>query len=61
MSETELQEKREGLSPATGERFLKFRLPETEDLDIFVVELEDGRKVVRTAEELEDVGTESRA
>lgn len=56
MSETELQEKQEPSSPAIAEPSLKFRLPETEELDLFVVVLEDGRKVVRTAEELEGDG-----
>lgn len=54
MSETNEQEKQEQSSPVTGGPSLKFRLPEMEDLDLFVVELEDGRKVVRTAEELEE-------
>jgi hypothetical protein len=55
MSETPLQEKGALSSPATAVPSLKFQLPETEELDLFVVELEDGRKVVRTAEELEAV------
>ena len=53
MSETNEQEKPAPSLPATGEPSLKFQLPETEDLDLFVVILEDGTKVVRTAEELE--------
>ena len=53
MSEINGQEGQEQLLPDTAEPSLKFRLPETEDLDLFVVVLEDGTKVVRTAEELE--------
>jgi hypothetical protein len=53
MSETPLQGNEAPSSPATVAPSLKFQLPETEELDVFVVVLEDGRKVVRTAEELE--------
>lgn len=53
---TEEQEKQEESLEALPEPTLKFKLPEMEDLDLFVVELEDGRKVVRTAEELEEDG-----
>jgi len=54
MLETSTPESEEKSLPATVEPSLKFRLPEMEELDLFVVELEDGRKVVRTAEELEE-------
>lgn len=58
MSKTPLQGNEEKSSPATALPSLKFRLPEIEELDLFVIELEDGTKVVRTAAELEKVEAE---
>ena len=42
--------------PAIAEPSLKFQFPEMEELDLFVVELEDGTKVVRTMDELVEAG-----
>lgn len=56
MSETDRQEKQGESSLVTAEHSLRFQLPETEELDLFVVMLEDGTKVVRTAAELEEMG-----
>lgn len=35
---------------------LKFQLPEMAEVDIYVLEDEDGNRVVRTAAELEEMG-----
>ncbi len=56
MSETQGQEKPAPSLPAIEEPSLKFRLPEMKEVDIFVVELEDGTTVARTAAELEEAG-----
>jgi len=37
------------------EELLKFRVPEIEDKEIYVVRLEDGRVVARLKEELEEL------
>jgi len=36
------------------EKLLKFRVPEVEDKEVYLVRLEDGRIVARTKEELEE-------
>jgi len=36
------------------EKLLKFRVPEVEDKEVYLVQLEDGRIVARTKEELEE-------
>lgn len=56
MSEKNEQEKDTGSSPAIAEPSLKFQLPEMRDVDIFVLEDEDGERIVRTAAELEEAG-----
>ena len=56
MSEMNEQEKQALSLPAISEPSLKFKLPEMGELELFVVELEDGAKVVRTAAELEEAG-----
>ena len=53
---TEPQGKQESSSPATAVPSLKFQLPEMQELDVYVVELADGSRVVRTAAELEAMG-----
>jgi len=35
------------------ERLLRFRFPEVQEVEVFLVRLEDGRIVARTKEELE--------
>ena len=37
-----------------AEKILKFRVPEVEDKEVYLVRLEDGRIVARTKEELEE-------
>jgi len=36
------------------EKLLRFRVPEVEDKEVYLVKLEDGRIVARTKEELEE-------
>ena len=36
------------------EKLLRFRVPEVEDKEVYLVRLEDGRIVARTKEELEE-------
>lgn len=56
MSETNEQEESTESLPATAEPSLKFQLPEMKDVDIFVLQDEDGERIVRTAAELEEAG-----
>jgi len=37
-----------------AEKILKFRVPEVEDKEVYLLRLEDGRIVARTKEELEE-------
>lgn len=48
-------------SPELAGELLKFRVPEVEDVEVFLVRLEDGRIVARTAEELEEEKREGEA
>ena len=53
---TEELEKEEP-SPVEPEReLLRFQLPEIEDVEVYLVRLEDGRVVARTEDELEGEG-----
>jgi len=45
-------------SQFTTLRSLKFRVPEMEDVEVYLVRLEDGRVVARTREELEELEEE---
>lgn len=56
MLPTNEQGNQEKSLPAIAEPSLKFQFPEMEELDLFVVELEDGTKVVRTMDELVEAG-----
>ncbi len=40
-------------SPGLGNDLLKFRVPEVEDIEVYLIRLEDGTIVARTAAELE--------
>ncbi len=42
--------------PEPGSELLKFRVPEVEDVEVFLIRLEDGTVVARTGKELEGVG-----
>lgn len=50
---TERQEPTESSSGERVEDLLKFNLPDVSDVEIYLVRLDDGRVVARTAEELE--------
>jgi len=39
-------------SPGLENELLKFRVPEVDDIEVFLIRLEDGTIVARTAEEL---------
>lgn len=41
-------------SPAPDGELLKFRVPEVDDIEVFLIRLEDGTIVARTAAELEE-------
>jgi len=41
------------------EELLRFRLPEVEDVEIYLVRTPDGRVVARTADELEELAQEA--
>lgn len=56
MSEKEPQEKNGESLPVIDAPSLKFQLPEMAEVDIYVLEDEDGNRVVRTAAELEEMG-----
>ncbi|MBA7634999.1 hypothetical protein ES703_42599 [subsurface metagenome] len=43
-------------SPGPDGELLKFRVPEVDDIEVYLIRLEDGRIVARTAEELEEEG-----
>ena len=53
---TELPEQEAPLPPAPERELLKFKLPEIEDVEVYLVRLEDGRIVARTRDELEGKG-----
>jgi len=40
-------------SPGPESELLKFRVPEVDDIDVYLIRLEDGTIVARTAAELE--------
>jgi len=48
-------------SPGPENELLRFRVPEVDDIEVYLIRLEDGTIVARTAEELEaEHGQESR-
>lgn len=46
-------------SPGPDEELLKFRVPEVDDIEVFLIRLEDGTIVARTAAELDAEGAVS--
>ena len=55
---TENQDNRAPSSPDHDNALLSLRLPEIEDVEVFLVRLDDGTVVARTAGELEREGQE---
>lgn len=53
---TESQTGESPSSPVPGSELLRFRVPEIEDVEVYLVRLPDGTVVARTAEELEAEG-----
>ena len=53
---TEPQGQEVPLPPVPERELLKFQLPEIEDVEVYLIRLEDGRIVARTKEELEAEG-----
>jgi len=55
---TEKQDNRAPSSPDPDSALLSLRLPEIEDVEVFLVRLDDGTIVARTADELAREGKE---